>query len=121
MVIALKYPAYADELIRLLNEDQEEWRDYAKAEFEADNPESLKSWHDELRLRVDGRTSRVLEILQNIAEPKLANIGDEGSLAMSVLATHGSLAATKSVLDAFMKLYETDKSTVRFQSIPVMT
>lgn len=40
---------------------------------------------------------------------------------MSVLATHGSLTASKQVLGAFSRLYNFDKGTVRFQSIPAMT
>lgn len=120
MTASLKYPEYASELAQLLEDDQHEWREYSKAEFEAADPALLKTWHDKFRGHVKKRTSRMLEILEAINKPTLTNIGDEGSLAMSVLATHGNVEASKRVLQAFLEVYELDKGAVRFQSIPVM-
>lgn len=72
----LRYSEYAQELKRLLDDDQQEWRKYAKAEFESDNSESLKEGHNKLRSGVDNRTARVLKTLHDIGEPTLMNIGD---------------------------------------------
>jgi hypothetical protein len=117
----LRFPAEADELKALLKEDQAEWRDFAKEEFEADNGSRLEEKRVTLRQRVTQRANRVQEILNDIKEPSISNVGIEGAIAISVLATHTSLEATRQALAAFTVLYRRKPGEAHYQSIPSMT
>ena len=117
----IKFPELAQELTRLLDQDQVEWREYARKEFEAHDKSNLLADKQLLRQRVEKRTLRVLEILEDIGEPSISNIGTEGCLAISILATHASLKTTRCILKSFNDLYARDKTNTRYQSIPAMT
>jgi hypothetical protein len=117
----IRYPEQAQELAHLLEEDQIEWREYARKEFEMQDKANLKPDKQILRQHVQKRAERMLEILTKIEEPSISNIGTEGALAISVLATHTSLEVTHDVLRAFNDLYTRNKEDTRYQSIPAMT
>ena len=118
---SVKFPEQARELADLLDQDQDEWREYARKEFEAHDKSSLGSDKQLLRWRVAKRARRMLEILEDIGEPSISNIGTEGCLAISILATHASLKTTRCILKSFNDLYARDKTNTRYQSIPAMT
>lgn len=119
--IGIKFPLFAQELANLLDEDQDEWREYARKEFKTEDKSSLKSEKQLLRQRVEKRALRMLKILDEIREPSISNIGNEGALAVSVLATHTSLETTRRILESFNDLYAHNKIDTRYQSIPAMT
>lgn len=115
----MKYPQYADELKQLLAEDQTETKALGRAFWNDD-----KKYRQKAAIHTDKmqrRTNRMLQILQHIGEPSIANIGGDGALAMSVLATHDPQQALPAVLKKFKQLLVRDRQECRYQSIPAMT
>ena len=121
MTTNIQYLDLAQELLQMLEADQKEWREFARQKHYIQENAGLEKANEVLRGRVGDRADRMLGILKVIGEPSLKNIGPDGALAMSVLATHASLKATKTVLKAFNKLYAVDPLSVRKESIPTMT
>lgn len=119
----IKFPAEAKKLKQLLEDDQNEWRRFSNKEFrgKADNRLGRERQWSELRKRVDQRAQRMLQILEQIKAPLVSNIGQDGAIAISVLATHHSLATTKRVLAAFVESYNHHPTDTHYQSIPAMT
>lgn len=119
----MKYPDQSIELINLLAQDQVEWKAHAKAEFVDKLPASkLQDLKLDLRKKVAERGERALQILNEIdSMPSLDNIGSEAAVALSVLATHYSLDATKQVLAAFEDCYKQSPENTQASSIPAMT
>lgn len=118
----MNYPTQATELLDLLEIDQQEWRDFARAEFVDKVPKpELEERRKVLRKKVATRAERALAILSEIGEPSISNIGGEAAQALSILATHHSLTSTRIVLDAFEKLYRDTPDDAYKESIPAMT
>jgi hypothetical protein len=119
----MKYPNQSAELIKLLAQDQAEWKAYAKAEYADKLPaDELRLLKVDLRKRVTERGIRVLQILDEVGGwPSLSNIESEAAIALSVLATHYSLDATKQVLEAFEACYIESPENTQATSIPAMT
>lgn len=117
--MTVRYAKLADELRRMFEADQTEKKALAKRVFQGEGADYSME-QKELADKTARRSARLLEILDEIVEPSLTNIGDEGALTVSVLATH-DMSILKRVLDAFNKLYESDKANCRYQSIPAMT
>lgn len=118
----MKYPEKSQELTKLLAKDQEDWSAYAKAEFaEKLSSEKLQNVRLSLRKQATERGKRALQILDEINnKPTLENIGSEAAIALSVLATHYSLDATRQVLAAFEKSYKHSPENTHVASIPTM-
>lgn len=119
----MKYPDKSKELINLLSIDQSEWKAYVKAEYiDKSLAEELRKLKVTLRKNVALRGERALEILNEIKSiPSLDAIGKQAAIALSVLATHYSLSATKQVLAAFESCYEQSPQNIQLASIPAMT
>jgi hypothetical protein len=117
----IKYPAQAQELVQLLKEDQEERRATGKAYFQAVDNTNLKLHRATLAKNAQQRVQRVLQILNEVGEPSLSNIGEEAAQAVSVLAVHGSLDSLRRILAAFIDLYEQYPDDTYYQAIPSMT
>jgi hypothetical protein len=115
----MNYPAQAEELIRMLEEDQKEWIGFARVEFESSN--NAKEEWAELKQRAHQRAERMLQILSEVGEPTLSNIGKEGAEAVFVLAQHDTLATLRKVLTAFTKCYESQRNNAYYKAIPPMT
>ena len=62
----MRYPKLADELVKLLEDDQQEWRAFAKIEFKTENKSSLRDLKASLRERVHTRAQSGLRILGEI-------------------------------------------------------
>ena len=106
----ITYPDEAHILIRLLAEDQAEWGSTGGTDQQ-----------QTVRRRALQRADTMLQILGNISEPTLSALGSEAAQAMSILATHASLSATHTVLDAFTKCYVIDPENTYYQAIPALT
>lgn len=117
----MRYPEYAHELEQLLAADQTEKKDFARRYFAVKNGPQLDADRQLLKANTQKRGACTLEILDHIGEPSLSNIGAEGALAMSVLASHDDPVVLDRVLAAFEQVYKRDKVDCRYQSIPVMT
>lgn len=117
----ITYPKQAAELIKLLQEDQTEGIAFAKRYFDAVDKSSLteeKSTHHE---RIAKRAERACEILDDIKEPTLSNIGEKGAQALSILTLHASSNALQECLRAFEISYAKDKENTYSKAIPSMT
>lgn len=75
----------------------------------------------ELKQKTQQRIKRLLEIVEEIGEPSITNIGAEAAQAVSVLALHDGSVALKKILTAFNQLYARDKADCYYQAIPSMT
>lgn len=118
----MKYPDQSAELLDLLKIDQQEWRDFARAEYVDKVPKpELEERRKVLRAKVATRAERALAILAEIGDPSISSIGGEAAQALSILATHHSLKSTKTVLDAFNELYQKAPDDTFKESIPAMT
>ena len=116
----MRYPELATELVGLLENDQSEKKDFARRYFNATDKAALEPEKLQLQSNTEQRSRRMLEILAEIGEPSLSNIGDQGAMAMSVLASHDISSALDKVLTAFERVYARDKRDCRYQSIPAM-
>src|ERR1035437_7101258 len=119
--MTINYPKQAKELIQLLDEDQEKKREVGRLYFESKDKTSLKSKQAELLKSSRLQSKRMLEILDEIGEPSLSNIGADGAQAMSVLALHGSLNTMKQVLATFNDCYRRNRDDAYYQAIPSLT
>lgn len=118
----MTYPQESQELIALLETDQIEWKDFARAEHEADDKTSLDTERAALHQRVQLRAERMLEILDTIGEPTLSNIGADAAQAVSILALHCSSRDILSrVLKAFQTCYGQTPENTYTKAIPSMT
>jgi hypothetical protein len=113
-------PEFIHELTRLLEDDQKEKLELAR-EFLKDNTADWTSEKARLKQMTRRRTKRMMEILDDVGEPSLSNIGDKGTLAISVLASHDTPSTLKKVLKKFEDLNRTNREDCRYQSIPAMT
>jgi len=115
------YPQQAQELIALLKADQDEKREAGRAYFYASDKKLLAAKRAKLKQKTQKRTARMRQILAEIEEPSISNIGVGAAQAVSVLALHDSLDVLRRVLKIFDDLYERDKNNAYYQAIPSMT
>ena len=108
------------ELVRLLEEDQQESRIMGRAFFQADNTNLVDQQKNIMRKR-DQRAKKALQILKEIGDPSISNLGVAGAQAMSILALHASPNVLREVLGAFTKLYQRKAEDTYYQAIPSMT
>ena len=108
--------------LQLLKADQEEWKAFARTRYvEKASRTEVTELRQALRQRVAKRAHKATAILDLIREPSISNIGDEAAKALSILATHHSLATTKKVLKSFETLYNKAPHDTYKESIPAMT
>lgn len=117
----ITYSAQAAELIQLLQEDQKEGIAFAKEYLETPDKSKLAAEKAEQHKRITARAKRALEILDEIKEPTLSNIGEDGAQALSILTIHASHDALKKCLIAFEECDAKDKANTYYKAIPSMT
>jgi hypothetical protein len=115
----MHYPAHALELIHLLQEDQSEAKKVGNAYFY--EPDNWQAQRILLKKHAQRRVKRMLEILDEIGEPSLSNIGKEAAQAVSILAVHDQPDVLRRVLAAFNELYDKNPDDTFYQAIPSMT
>ena len=117
----VKYPQYQEELVNLMEDDQAEiLAHYQKLKLlTSDNDKK------ELKANLDShcheRVSKMIQILDEIGEPSITNIGMSGSEAVSLLALHSYLDEMKKVLAEYEAVYKRDPDDVYSESIPSLT
>jgi hypothetical protein len=117
----MRYPEYAEELHRLLEQDQKIWRSFSATHNGKHDAPGYKSALAEIRAQLRAHSVRTLEILKDIDQPSLSNIGPDGAQAVSIMALHDSISILMPVLKAFMKCYQRDPTDTYIQAIPSMT
>lgn len=121
--ISCGYPKQANELIKLLDADQKEYKAFSREYYW--NSQSLDGTAIKAKAifkkHVHARAKRMLEIIEEISEPSLTNIGEEAAQAISILATHSSLDNTRKALTAFESCYARNPEDTFYQAIPIMT
>lgn len=113
----VNYPLYRKELLRLVAIDQKE----IKAVYKNTTLKSFEYQRRKLIVNCHSRAQIILEILQDIGEPTIVNLGQDGSKAMTTLALHSYLSLMKQVLKAYEKSYEHALASIDLESIPVLT
>jgi len=116
----VNFPKQAAELHRLITKDQAAWRSFWQQYYDTrDTPEFVEEFAKVRQLQKQ-RSEKVMQILEEIQEPALSNVGAEAAQALSVVALHDSLSVLRKVLAAFQLCYERDKSDTYVQAIPSM-
>lgn len=121
MVNSVLFPKQSKILLQLLKDDQEEWKEFSRKYFNTPKKTDLEEERVSLRQHVKARAKKMREIVSEVGEPSLSNLGEEASIAVSVLASHSSLEDTEYVLKEFNRLFDKNKFDVHFESIPPMT
>lgn len=116
----MTYPTQAQELLDILCDDQAEARVAGAAYFNG-SKEVHNVERAALKQHIRKRTRRMLEILDEIGEPSIVNVGPEAAQAVSILATHAGGDVLKRVVAAFNTIYDQDKNNCYYQAIPAMT
>lgn len=117
----MHYPKYRHELLRMLEEDQQEIRQCSKAYRRGPRSAETYALRDQFVISSNRRLSRVLEILGDIKGPTIGNVGADGSQAISVFALHARLSQMKTILSSFERSYRKDPDSVYYESIPSLT
>jgi|GEM_PF-1012456 len=113
-----RFPKFRKELLRMVEEDQKEIRKnfHAYSKIKAEDIKRRK--YALVAKNCHARAHRMLEILGEIKDPTIENIGLDGSKAVSLLALHSYLDIMKKVLAIFEAYFEKDPSNIYHQSIP---
>jgi hypothetical protein len=114
------YPQQAAELEQLLNDDQTIWKSFWRDNFNKQNTPEFRDLFEKVRAEQRAQSKRVLEILYEVGQPTLSNIGSDAAQAVSILALHDSINVLRSVLHMFMTCYEQDRENTYYQAIPSM-
>jgi hypothetical protein len=110
---------YEKELVSLGEEDQLEIRNhYRKLKLLDSEKEQLE---DQLKEHCHQRAERMMEILREIKEPSISNIGLRGSEVISLLALHSYLDEMKDVLAAYLAVYKRNPQDIYNEAIPSLT
>jgi hypothetical protein len=117
----MQYPSIREELLTLLAADQGEVREYATLYRSAPYAADMWDLRERFLLRSRERAKRIQEILDEIGTPTIANVGADGSQAISVLALHAQLSDMKRVLRSFRESYQKDPYSVYHEAIPSLT
>ncbi len=117
------YPEQANELIKLLDADQKEYKLFSKKYYWNSQPTDGAAIKAKalFKKHVHARAKRMLEVMEEISEPSLTNIGKGAAQAISILASHSSLDNTRKVLTAFESCYARNPEDTFYQAIPAMT
>ncbi len=120
MIIA--FPELAKELIELFQADQKEYKAFSGKYYWGTDSQSDMAVEAKVTFKkhVHARAMRMLEILEEVKEPTLSNVGQEAAQAISILATHSSLGTTRKVLTAFESCYKQNRNNTYYQAIPAM-
>lgn len=117
----ISFPQYRDELIKLVKEDQSEIRQHYQKLKALDSEAAKVKLNGQLKMHCHARAEKMMDILHEIKEPSISNIGLQGSEAVSALALHSYLDEMKEVLAAYEVAYARDPNDVYKESIPSLT
>lgn len=117
----VKYPHHQEVLEKLAEEDQREIRSHYQKLKELSSESEKQLLNDQLKKHCHARAERMMQILEEIKEPSISNIGLSGSEAVSLLALHSYLDEMKKVLAAFETAYAKDPANVYNEAIPSLT
>ncbi len=95
----MKYPALSEELVNLLEEDQREVKAHSALFKSKPSEKKLKQSAENLRKNADHRTTRVLEIIDEIGTPTKDKISWHGIEAITVIALHSKHSLMKKILE----------------------
>jgi hypothetical protein len=116
----ITYPQYTNELLKLLNADQTEVKAVGRIYWHGQKT-TYNTARTQLKQHTRQRAARMLQILEEIGEPSISNIGSEAAQAVSILALHEGGAVLKLVLALFDQGYKRDKNDTYYKAIPSMT
>lgn len=109
------FPRQREELLKLAIEDQLETKGHSVGGLDLGSKQ-FKSVRVANSYHI--RAHKMLEILDIIKSPTIANIGVDGSKAVSLLALHAYLDLMKKVLVLFEQEFARDPPDIYYQAIP---
>lgn len=118
--ILVKFPDFRKELIAMADEDQAELRGNLHRVNSIKSKVKKQEELDKLFLNCHIRAKRMLEILEEIREPSISNIGTDGCEALLLITQHSYLSAMKRVLQAFRKQLNKDPASVPTRYLPAL-
>lgn len=117
----VKFPAAKKELVNLEREDQAEVRGHSNVLKGLSSESQKRRQSDLLARRCHARADTMLEILGEIKDPTIENIGLEGSKAVSLLALHSYLDVMKKILSVYERNFQENPVNIYYQAIPSLT
>jgi hypothetical protein len=117
----IAFPHYQKELVKLGEEDQQEIRSHYQKLKLLESEEEKEQLTTSLKAHCHARAKRMMEMLREIKEPSISNIGPDGSEMVSVLALHSYIDEMKEVLAAYQTAYKRNPDDVCSESIPSLT
>lgn len=93
----VKYPQHAAELEQLLDTDQAVWKSFWSDNFDKQNTSEFHSLFKQVRAEQRVQSERMLQILHDIEQPTLHNIGVKAAQAVSILGLHNSIDVLREV------------------------
>ncbi len=116
--IKVRFPDFRNELLQMVEEDQKEIRENFHA-YSKIKSESIKRRKYALVAKnCHARARRLLEILDEIKDPTIKNLGADGSSVVPVIALHSYLEVMKKVLSLFEANFKKNPSNIYYQGIP---
>jgi hypothetical protein len=115
------FPQFEEELVSLGEQDQLEIRGHYQKLKQLDSEEKKQQLEIQFKEHCHQRAERMMEILHEIKEPSISNIGIRGSEIVSLLALHSYLDEMKEVLAAYLAVYKRNRQDVYNESIPSLT
>ncbi len=116
----IKFPELRRELILMAEEDQREISGNFHRIKQISSESQRQKEFDEIALHCHIRAKRMLEILDEIEEPTIQNIGEDGCEAVLLLAQHSYLSAMKRVASLFEQQLISDPKSVPVSHIPAL-
>lgn len=104
----------------MLEQDQQEVRAHSQAYKQSSESPDIITSRKRLTERCLQRAKRALQILDDIGEPTIDNIGTDGSEALSVIALHTKYSIMKQVLVAFEASYKKNPESIYREVIPAL-
>ncbi|MEI9913437.1 MAG: hypothetical protein WDN66_00245 [Candidatus Saccharibacteria bacterium] len=116
----VKFPEKRRELLYLLSADQKELKKLSLS-IRNTKPESKKILEiKEVAIKCQQRSDRVLEIIDEIVEPSIGNVGREGSEAIVILTMHSYVEAMKKVLYIYQAIFKDRPNDIAGYMIPML-
>lgn len=115
-----KFPKFREELLVMSKVDQDEIRGYFHAYSNIKSEDVRKRKYAFVARNCHARAKRALEILDEIKDPTIENLGVDGCEAFALVAMHSYLEIMKRVLDVLEINFIKNRANIYYQSIPAL-
>lgn len=117
----IKYPNLQKVLVLMDKEDQEEVRGHSYKLSKLKTKQEKELLSNELAINCHKRARKMMNIVKEIGEPTLSNIGQDGSEAIHLLTLHAYKEIMEEMMQIYNHIYKKDSSNFYYQAIPALT